>query len=364
MDRAGRLRLPRLIVAFLAAHALTSCEPSPRVIGVSTSAPYVDAARMALADALPDGPIPGLDTVINSSGGNLAAPALEAAAELVSIPGLMAVVGHSNSAASLAAAPVYAEHEVVQLSPTASAVLYSGMGPYQFRLVPPDDRQGGFLAEEIKRLLPDRGRIALFYVNDDYGRGLREAVLDRLDGTAYDVVVDLPHMEDDITDTDVTHALKALVATAPDAILWLARGVILDRYLDDIRRILPNAPILGGDAIESGSVDLGSERYRHVSSVSFLDLTATEALRAFTQRYEERFARRASAPDALTYDAIGLLVAGLRAGASDGAELRVYLMSLGRDRPAFEGITGPVAFDDDGNVERSYVLTRHGPRRQ
>jgi branched-chain amino acid transport system substrate-binding protein len=348
----------------LGAGALTACEPIPRVIGVSTSAPYVDAARMAVADALAHGPIPGLDTVMNSSGGNLAAPALETAAAMVSIPGLMAVVGHSNSAASLAAAPVYAEHEVVQISPTASAVLFSGMGPYQFRLVPPDDRQGAFLAEAVERLLPVGGRIALFYVNDDYGKGLRKAVVDRLDGTAYDVVVDLPHMEDDVTDTDITHTREALAATAPDAILWLARGMILNRYLDHIRRILPNAPILGGDGIESGSIDLSSERFVHVSSVTFLDLTASEELRAFTRRYEERFARRASAPDALTYDAIGLVVAGLRAGANDGAELRAYLTSLGRDRPVFRGITGPVAFDDDGNVERSYVLIRHGQGRR
>lgn len=361
MNRAPRRLLPGRAITALAIVASSACEPPLPVIGVSTSNPYVDAARLAIADLDAEGRSAGFDTVMAPSGGNQAEPALEAAARMVAIDGIVAVIGHSNSAASLAAAPVYGEHEVVQISPTATAVLYSEAGPYSFRLVPPDDRQGAFIADELGRLLPDGGRVALFYINDDYGKGLRRALLQRVETTTLDIVVDLPHLEDDVSDVDIGRAGVALSEGRPDAIVWLARGTTLNRYLDAIRDVAPDVPILGSDALEAGNPRIGSARLAGVRSVTFVDLTATDELRAFSSRYAARYRRPASGADALTYDATRLVLAGLDAGARDGPRLRRYLMSLGRTRPPFEGITGPIHFDDQGDVERSYHIVEMGP---
>lgn len=361
MDRIRR-RTPVVVLllpVFLTV-VVSACESHQSVVlGVATSNPYLDAARLAVADELAAGPLPGFDTVMIPQWESLASPAIEAAQRLAGIEGLVAVVGHANSAASLAAAPIYNAHHVVQVAPTASATVYSRAGSYSFRLVPPDDEQGRFLVHRLSEALPGGGRVALVYVNDDYGRGLRAAVLAELDVERYDVVYQLPQLEDGKSDH---YAVDALVDARPDVIVWLARGDLLGRFLVDLRARLPDVPILGGDGLgTTGRLErIPRTVMGNVHFVAYLDLDATEALRTFALRYRERFGRDATPSEALTYDAVRLAIAGIRAGARTGPDLQAYLAALGSASPAYLGISGPITFDDDGDVQRPYVLVRGG----
>lgn len=353
-------RLARPLVVLVAATAAlqAGCRRVPPAValGVASSSTYVDAARLAVAQELAQGPIRGFDTVMIEEGNNRAAPAIEAAERLVAVKGIVAVVGHSNSAASLATAPIYNGHGVVQIAPTASAVAYSEAGPFSFRLVPRDDRQGRFLAGYIGEMLPRGGRLAVFYVNDDYGRGLREAVLSNLDPVRFPVVVDLPHVEEDVQAAEIAYAAEALGVARPDVVVWLARGTVLDQFIGAIRAAVPEVPILGGDATASAEGGPPGVTGGMVRFAAYLDMDRTEALRTFGRQFRERYGRDATAADALTYDATRLLMSGIRSGARSGEDLRAFLNSLGRARLPYPGITGEIAFDDQGDIDRSYVL--------
>lgn len=357
------VRPPRGALLLLScATLLSGCEPRPTVVlGVATSGPFVDAARMAVEEELAVAPLPGFDTVMIPQSRSIASPAIEAARRLAEVEGLIAVVGHSNSAASLAAAPIYNDLEVVQIAPTASAPVFSGAGPYSFRLVQSDDRQAIFLTDHLQEMLPGGGRVAVAYVNDTYGRGLRAAVVSTLDAQRFRVVAELPHLEGDVGESDAAYVADALSVARPDVVLWLARGSVLARFIGPIRTALPEVPIVGGDAVATGAVTgAPPETLGEVHFVEYVDLDATEALRAFKTRYRARFGRDPGGPEALTYDAVRLVVAGVRAGARTGPELRRYLVSLGRGSPPHAGLTGPIVFDENGDVERTYVLSRVG----
>ena len=62
--------------------------------------------------------------------------AVEIANEFVRDSKILAVVGHNSSNASIAAAPVYQEANLVMITPTSSAEDLSNMGNYIFRTVP------------------------------------------------------------------------------------------------------------------------------------------------------------------------------------------------------------------------------------
>lgn len=327
------------------------------LIGVANSSVTVYAARLAVADAAAEGMV-GVDTIMVAEGTNEAGPAIGTAQRMVAHHGVIGVVGHSNSSASLAAAGIYNERRVVQVAPTSSATVYSRAGPYSFRLVPPDEGQAGFLAEEVAAAFPAGGRIALVYVNDDYGRGLRNAVRVELANRTGEIVLEVPYLERDIESTEIEQAGQALRAAAPDVILWLGRGSTLEQFLPTLAAVVPDAVILGADGVASGrQLDSQDGRWHGIRHVDFLDMQGTPALREFAARYEAQFGREATASDALTYDATRLLLAGVEAGARTGPMLREYLLSLGRDRPAYEGITGPISFDERGEISRGYVLT-------
>lgn len=357
-SRRGRSSFGAACIAAALVAAGASCADGGAVVlGVSGSTDVVDAARVAIADASAGAPLPALDTVMIPEYTNRAEPAIRAAGRLVSAPGMVGVVGHSNSAASLAASRIYNRAGVVQIAPTSTASLYGEAGPYSFRVVPGNRREAAFLARYLAETFPEGRRIALFYVNDAYGRDLRSTFLEENDAGRFPVVADLPHSEGDISDEDIEHALDAAAASDPGLVLWLARGSVLMRFIDGLRGALGDVPVVGGDATPPPRPEIDDEAlWRGVRYAEFVDLDGTAGLRAFARRYDERLNRRPRGAELLTYDAVGLIVAGIRAGARSGDELREYLESLGRERPPFEGITGPITFDAEGNVERSFSM--------
>ncbi len=334
---------------------LVGCRPEPVVLGVAAGTATLEAAYMALEDARADGLDVPIDTAVVAEFDNRAAPAVRAADRFVSIPGMAAVMGHSNSAASLTAAPIYNQAHVVQIASHSTADLYSEAGPYSFRMVPPDTHQGRIIAEFLTENFQG-ARVALAYVNDDYGRGLRRSVLESLTPGTVDVVVDLPHANATSPDM-IRQTVLALVEARPDMILWLGRAMQIAEYLPSIREALGPIPIVGGDAlnpIETFADPQGLIPPMHF--VRLVDLDARPETRRFRQRYLGRVGQEPADAAALAYDAFRLLLTAVADGARTGDEIRAYLMSLGRERPAYQGITGPVRFQEDGDVDRDYVM--------
>lgn len=348
--------LPVLTLLFVACTA-----EAPRTLAIVLGDPHLEAAQLALEDELANGPIPGLDTMFILEGGNRAAPAIESAARVAEAPGVVAVIGHSNSAASLAAAAIYNAAGVTQVAPSSTAALYGEAGAYSFRMVPPDPLQGRFLAEALSRVLPDGGRVALFYVNDDYGRGLRAALVASLDTGRYELVIDLPHAEPgDLAET-VEDARGAVRAHRPEAVFWLGRASTLNSHLPVFRAELGDVPVLGSDGVGTwrwSAVEVDHALWEGVQYVDFMDMeSGSEALADFRRRYTERHDREASSPEALTYDAVRVVLHALREGARSGEEVRVFLTSLGHERPAYPGVSGPVSFSESRDITRPYHMT-------
>ncbi|HZA97501.1 MAG TPA: ABC transporter substrate-binding protein, partial [Gemmatimonadales bacterium] len=86
-----------------------------------------------------------------------------------------AVIGHLFSGPTLAAAPVYngGPDPVAAISPSSSSPDVSTAGDYTFRICPSDLAHGAALARWVHDTLGlERG--AVLYLNDQYGRGVRQ----------------------------------------------------------------------------------------------------------------------------------------------------------------------------------------------
>ncbi len=350
--------LPALLVF------LPGCTPAPPVtIGTGLSLTFVQAARMAFAEEVAQGGLPRLDTLLLRERTNRAEPALALAAQIAARPGMVAVIGHSNSSASLSASPIYNEAGIVQIAPTATSVQYSEAGAFSFRLAPADPLQGEMLVRAIDSLFPGGARVAILFVNDDYGQGLRTAVLDRLDRERFPVVFDQPHADVESSapvseyDRTIRTTLAGVRASRPDVLFWFGRAGTFRAYAPELRRVLGSIPVLGGDALSSyNQEDVASGLWEGVRYADYLDIQSTEALRNFSARFEAREGLAARTAEVLSYDAMRLILAAVRDGARTGEEVRQWLVSLGRERPPWQGLSGPISFTERGDVERPYVL--------
>ena len=358
-------RRPAGLVPFLALILASGCDSDPvPILGAAAGEDFLDGIRLALADDEEEfGPLPPLDTLLVLQGSARAASALEKAQDLVEAPGLLAVIGHASSPASLASSQIYNRAGVVQIAPTSTAPLYSQAGAFSFRMVPSDHHQGRFLAHALPRFLPEGGSVAVLYVNDDYGRGLRESFLQALDRDLYEPLLDLPHTEGEIGGLDVAHHMGALESARPDMVAWLGRVPGLAALLPGLRERVGPVPVLGGDGV--ARADLLTERgpeWAGVHYADFVDVDGTPEIRELRERFRARFGADAGSSELFSYDAARMVVAAVREGVRTPEELRDYLLSLGRERPPFSGVTGPIQFDEVGDPETSYVLRILEPR--
>jgi branched-chain amino acid transport system substrate-binding protein len=340
----------------LMAAILCACgDPAPPQIGVIVSSAPRLAAQVAAAEQArgESGSFePLMPTSISPAS---AAAALDVAYEFVNNPRVIAVVGHASSEASLAASGVYNAAGLVQIAPTTTAPVFGSAGPYSFRLVPSDTLQAEFMARTIAQLWPDAQRVAVVYVNDDYGRGLYRQLRPRLGDLVFDGVY-----ADNADEWELVELGRQVADRTPDLLIWLGRSRPLGLLLDEVRPSLPDLAVLCGDGCDNRLVYRNAnDTFTGLVFVRFTDPDAADpALQVFRQRYTDRAGEPPGTEAILTYDAVSLIRAAVRDGARTREQVRRFLTSLGAERPAFQGLGGAIAFDSTGTAWRPYLVGR------
>jgi branched-chain amino acid transport system substrate-binding protein len=348
----------------LAVLVMSACHaPTPVGIGIVLSDEGIAGAELAAFEINQSGGINGhpLALRIMSAGRSTAArPSIVAAESLANDPATMAVVGHANSSASLAASQIYNARHLVQIAPTSSAPLLSRAGPFTFRLVASDIHQAQFLANVIAAG-GARPRVAVFFVNDDYGHALEHELRARLGDQGVPIVYGAPYTEREGF-ADAFSVARAVASTHPAILVWLGRGPALLELLPALRRTMPSLRVLASDGVDNVATRSNPDSaFIGVQYVSYLQLDAERApISALRARLKARSATPLSVETALSYDAVMLLATAAREAGTDRVAIRDYVASLGNRRATYTGATGPIAFSADGEPQPSYFLAEVG----
>jgi len=160
-----------------------------------------------------------------------------------------AVVGHLFSGMTLAAAPVYngGANPVVAISPSSSSPDVSGAGRFTFRICPSDLAHGTALAHWVRdRLHLTRG--AVLYLNDEYGRGIRQTFVAEYTRLGGDLLAVDPYLGER---PDVGPYLDRLArGVHPEFIVVAGNRSEAEEVLRQARKRGLTMPVLGGDGLE------------------------------------------------------------------------------------------------------------------
>ena len=295
--------------------------------------------------------------------GTLVVPqqALATAESLAADPGVLAVIGHGESGTSLVASQVYNARHVPQIAPNTSTPLYTQAGPYSFRLVASDENQAAFMASRIGVMSP-MPRIAVLYVNDDYGRALRTALHPALQRANTAVVYEAPFLRGESFTKGVSDLARSVANARPDLLVWLGLPDELILLRPKLRQALPRLRVLGSDAVAGVRTPADLNWLTGDWLVSFVDLTADRPdLRRVATRFQADNHQPLGDAAALTYDAVGILAEALRSGAVDREGIRRYLEQAAASGHVFRGITGAISFDANGDAQPAYTLLEITP---
>ncbi len=286
-----------------------------------------------------------------------AARAASIAQDFVHDSRILAVIGHVNSGAMLAAAHVY-DGELVAVATSASSPDLTGVSPWVFRVISSDSLNGvtlGRFASQIGGTDPAMRQAAVLYENDAYGRGLADAFRRNFRGTivSFDPI--------DATLTDAEPFISYYRMKKPGIVFVASRDQAALAILREARRQQFDAVFLGGDGWQSIVSDSAASEGAYVGT-SFNADDPSPAIQRFTRAFRKRYDAEPDAFAALGYDATMLVALAISKGGDDRSAVRDYIASLDADHP-FEGVTGPAYFSEGGDpLGMAFRVTRvsHG----
>jgi branched-chain amino acid transport system substrate-binding protein len=350
----------------LAAAALGGCRGGERgevVIGIAGPLAKPNgrsmklAAEMAADEINRSGGIGGrtLRLVFGDDNAD-AARAIEVARQLRGDPAVVAVVGHVNSAASLKAATIYNAvgndsvpgDPVVEISPASSSPQLTGAGDWTFRICPTDLEFSPVLARWASRL--GKRRAAVLYANDDYGQGVMTTFADAFTRAGGQIVSDDPYLPATYESPDALDPyLVRAFRRGADALVIGGQANEGLKIIAAARRLGFTGPILGSDGL-TGVKDGGPVAEGVYVSSAFLPDRPAEKAQRFVQSYRQRYNELPDHRGAMTYDVLYLLKDAIEHGGTGRRAVRDYVAAIGISRPKFEGVSGSIQFDRNGDV--------------
>lgn len=261
-----------------------------------------------------------------------------------------AVFGHFNSGVTIAAAPLYAQAGIPQLSVSTNPK-YTRMGlKTAFRITADDVAQGATLG----RLVSEKLRAKSIYMVDDkttFGLGLVEEISKVF--KARDITA--PHASVDAKSADYAALAQAIVAARADTVVFAGDEAVGLPLLNALRKAGSNARFVAADAmcdqstLKNAKGDANDDFYCTIAGVPPSWLAAGIG---FTQMYQAKFGAP-GAYSSLAYDGVHVLAQAMQQAGSNDPQ--IYLPELAKG--SFDGkIQGTVEFDSKGDVKDGEVV--------
>jgi branched-chain amino acid transport system substrate-binding protein len=352
---AGR-RLIAILVAVLASWTLSGCGVRP-VVGVvlpvtGDASGYGESIesgmRLAIADARAKGELPPDFEVAWADSKSDPATAAEEYRRLVDERGAKIILGAATSAEARALLPVIEETDVICLSPSASAPDLSKASKRFFRIYPSDELEGHtagkFMVDRLGAV-----RVLLLVGDSDYVRGIepefRRQFEENLEGEIGARI--------DITGGDWAQEMRqALRAHDYQAVYVIAYSDEIVNVIRELRavgfdgRIVTTSAFFTADAIRAAGEDADGVLF----PLPPFDRTSDkEPVVSFVNNYMDTYERAPDVFAAHGYDA--MRVAILVFEIADPPETVEINKALHFGVTDFMGVTGPILFDDYGDVK-------------
>jgi branched-chain amino acid transport system substrate-binding protein len=333
----------------------------PEIAGVDAAVAEINAAGGVLGKCV---------SVSHKDSGDTSTDTATQSATALINEGVDAIVGAASSGVSLSVIDQVTGAGVVQISPANTAPSLSTYADdgYYFRTAPSDVLQGRVLGNLITG--DGNETVGFLTIQDPYGTGLYENAKISIEAAGGSVVAN----EEFATGTkNFSAQVDKVLAAKPDAIAVIS--------FDEAKAILPELVKVKGFAaskvyLVDGNVANYSKDFTDFSiegmQGTLPGVVATDEIKAKFLAVDPELTEFSYAAE--SYDAVMLIaLAAIAGGAADGATIKanlkavseggekvtdfataVQMLADGKDID-FDGLSGPITFDDNGDPTEAYV---------
>jgi branched-chain amino acid transport system substrate-binding protein len=288
--------------------------------------------------------------------------AVTAALKLIEKDEILAMVGPNSSKQAVPAGQVANDSNVVMVSPWSTNPDCTAGRPCVFRAAFLDPFQGPVAVNFAVKTFDANTAAVLYDLSNDYSKGLAEIFRYEFEKKMGPNTV-VAFESHGTKDQDFSAQLTKIIAAKPDFIF------VPDNY-NQVALIVPQARKLGFKGEFMGSDAWGSAELMPLCgddckglhfSTHYAAAGATGATKVFIDRYNEKYGYVPDDVAALTWDATRIVLQAIQdtGGLSgklkrDRRKIREAMAAI----PSFEGITGTMKFNEEGDPVKCAVVVQ------
>jgi branched-chain amino acid transport system substrate-binding protein len=290
-----------------------------------------------------------LELVIADSRGD-AKESVLIAEKFVADPDVIAQIGDFSSSSTMAAAPVYEQAKMVQISPTASHQDWTKKGEFMFRVVATQGYEGPYNARWAVTDLKKK-KIATIYINNDWGVDANKYFVSEARKLGAEIAA-----EEAFTpgEKDFNAIISKLKRLEPDLVYLPTFYADFTAIMNQAERARFKPTVLANSSLFSiKTLEMGGKAVEGTMiPVNYFSNDPRPAAQNFTRDYKALYGTDPNQFAALAYDAAGLLTAALKAVGTDSrAKVREGLLGL----KGYEGATGPISYAEGRDPAKQLV---------
>lgn len=263
------------------------------------------------------------------------------------------IIGPFGSSVTNAIAPIANKNKIVLLGASATADNIKNAGDYVFRITPPNSKQGSTVADYTYASLEKR-KAAIFFQNNDYGVSLKNAFKEKFAALGGEIVFEAGS---DLEVLDFQTLIAKMKSSSPDVIFFPLHIKESTALLKQLLENGVNLPALSCDgAMVQEIIDNGQTAAEETYYSSLGLSKSNNKLKDFEKTYTSAHKENPNTYTSYYYEATMILLEAIKnSDYGDAVAIKEALYKINTDKP-FSGITGITAFDNNGEVDKSFSI--------
>ena len=288
--------------------------------------------------------------------------AVTTALKLIEKDEVLAMIGPNSSKQAVPAGQVANDNETVMVTPWSTNPDTTKDRPWVFRAAFLDPFQGPVAVNFAVETFDAKNAAVLYDLSNDYSKGLAEIFKDEFEKKMGPNTI-LAFESHGTKDQDFSAQLTTIIATKPDFIF------VPDNY-NQVALIVPQARKLGYKGQFMGSDSWGSAELMTLCgdsckglyfSTHYAAAGATGATKEFIDRFNAKYGVVPDDVAALTWDATRVVLLAIQNAGELTGKLKKDRRAVREGMAAitsFEGITGSMKFDEQGDPIKCAVVVK------
>lgn len=263
------------------------------------------------------------------------------------------VIGGAQTKTAEPILPILEKKQILLISPFATSKDFDTSSSYFLRMAASDIYDASRLSEYIKENYIENTTIAIFYTNSAYGEGIKELFEKEMNANNYKIVFSEAFNEGDRTFRSKLQKIKEL---APKLLFIPGYYAEITTIIKEIHEIGLKTQIIGTSSFNDEKLLKNKRLKNAIENIVFtypsfdIDNAKGDTL-DFLKIYKKKFGINADIFAANSYDALILIDKAI-----EKKKKRTSLKEAIYSVDSFDGVSGFINFDKNGNILRNFDI--------